>query len=97
VNAPPPDWTVPPPEVLVSVMGRGNFWVDALGAAPLGDAPLNESKLLNPAVYDPANNRTNVTTTAPTGGGGMALRQQPAGAKPEPAQTSGAADAAPHN
>ena len=27
--------------------------------------------------YDPANNRTNVTTTAP-GGGGMAQKQQPA-------------------
>jgi hypothetical protein len=25
--------------------------------------------------YDPANNRTNVTTTAPAGGGGMALNE----------------------
>ena len=47
--------------------------------------------------YDPANNRTNVTTTAPTGGGGMALRQQPDGAKSQSVQTSGAAHAAPRN
>ena len=45
--------------------------------------------------YDPANNRTNVTTTAPTGGGGMALQAQPAATKTQPAQTSGAAHAAP--
>jgi len=45
--------------------------------------------------YDPANNRTNVTTTAP-GGGGMAQRQPPA--KPDhPTQTSGAANGAPRN
>lgn len=43
--------------------------------------------------YDPANNRTNVTTTAP-GGGGMALKQRPA-PKDEPSQQSGAANAAP--
>jgi YD repeat-containing protein len=42
--------------------------------------------------YDPANNRTNVTTTAP-GGGGMALKQ-PA-AKDQAGQTAGAANAAP--
>ena len=43
--------------------------------------------------YDPANNRTNVTTTAPTGGGGMALKQ-PA-AKDQPVQSSGSANASP--
>lgn len=43
--------------------------------------------------YDPANNRTNVTTTAP-GGGGMALKQPPA-PKDEASKTSGAANAAP--
>lgn len=44
--------------------------------------------------YDPANNRTNVTTTAPTGGGGMA-RAKPAAPKDQPSQPSGGANAAP--
>src|SRR3954452_6666083 len=43
--------------------------------------------------YDPANNRTNVTTTAP-GGGGMASAQQPA-SKGQPSQSSGGANGAP--
>jgi len=38
--------------------------------------------------YDPANNRTNVTTTVP-GGGGMAQQQAPA-AKTQPTQQTGA-------
>ena len=38
--------------------------------------------------YDPANNRTNVTTTVP-GGGGMAQQQAPA-AKTQPSQQAGA-------
>ena len=45
--------------------------------------------------YDPANNRTNVTTTAPTGGGGMALKQQ--SPKDKPNQSFGAANASPRN
>src|SRR5262245_4331077 len=45
--------------------------------------------------YDPANNRTNVTTTAPTGGGGMA-QAKPAAPKDQPSQQSGAANGAPH-
>jgi YD repeat-containing protein len=44
--------------------------------------------------YDPANNRTNVTTTAPTGGGGMAAGQPPS-AKDQPSQSSEAGNAAP--
>jgi hypothetical protein len=43
--------------------------------------------------YDPANNRTNVTTTAP-GGGGMAQSELPA-PKGQPGQSSGAPNAAP--
>ena len=42
--------------------------------------------------YDPANNRTNVTTTAP-GGGGMAAKQ-PA-PKDQSSQSTGAANGAP--
>jgi len=43
--------------------------------------------------YDPANNRTNVTAAAPTGGG-MALKQQPE-TKDQSAPQSGGANAAP--
>jgi len=43
--------------------------------------------------YDPANNRTNVTTTAPTGGG-MAAKRPPA-SKAQPNETSGPAHGAP--
>jgi YD repeat-containing protein len=42
--------------------------------------------------YDPANNRTNVATTAPTGGG-MALKQPPA---TQPSQQSEPANGAAH-
>lgn len=44
--------------------------------------------------YDPANNRSNVTTTAPSGGGGMVLKAEPR-TKDQPAQTTGAASGAP--
>jgi YD repeat-containing protein len=44
--------------------------------------------------YDPANNRTNVTTTAPTGGGGMA-QAKPSQSKDQPTQSSGAGNASP--
>jgi hypothetical protein len=44
--------------------------------------------------YDPANNRTNVTTTAPAGGGGMVLQRQ-THPKDEAAQRTGAGHAAP--
>lgn len=43
--------------------------------------------------YDPANNRTNVATTAPSGGG-MA-QTKPAAPKDQPSQSSGAANASP--
>lgn len=43
--------------------------------------------------YDPANNRTNVTTIAP-GGGGMAFKQ-PSSANDLPNQQTGAANGAP--
>lgn len=44
--------------------------------------------------YDPANNRTNVTTTAPSGG--MALKQS-SPPKDERSQQSGAANGSPRN
>lgn len=44
--------------------------------------------------YDPANNRTNVTTNAP-GVGGMAAAEPAPPAKDQPSQQSGAAHAAP--
>jgi YD repeat-containing protein len=43
--------------------------------------------------YDPANNRTNVTTTAPTGGG-MA-QAKPSHSKDQPSQSSGTGNALP--
>jgi len=72
-----------------------NYTYDALGRL----VSVTRSGTVNngaSAVYtfDPANNRTNVTTTAPPGGGGMAQGQRPA-AKDQPTQSSGAANAAP--
>jgi hypothetical protein len=73
-----------------------NYTYDALGrlVAVARTGTVNNGASAS-YTYDPANNRTNVTTTAPTGGGGMALQAQPAAIKTQPAQTSGAAHDAP--
>jgi hypothetical protein len=85
--------------VLVSIAAQGaasetiTYQYDALGrlVSVTRTGTVNNGAAAT-YTYDPANNRTNVTTTAP-GGGGMALRQ-PA-TEDKQGQTAGAANGSP--